>query len=78
MDGAEEVHVMTTCSGCEHLMLGKWAPWCHKANKPLLAVPSCPFGRRPVYFEPMDVNALVEATKHATSKGMAAPEGMWD
>lgn len=54
---------MTACSGCEHLMLGKWAPWCHKAGTPLLAVVSCPCGRSPVYFEPLDVRELVQSAK---------------
>lgn len=48
------------CSGCEWLMIGRWAPWCMKAGRPLLMVVSCPSPRVPVYYEPMDVRDLVE------------------
>ena len=50
---------MTPCSGCQYLMVGRWAPWCHKAGAPLLAVKKCPCPRIRRYFEPLDVRELV-------------------
>ena len=52
-----------TCSGCQYLMVGRWAPWCHKAQAPLLAVKRCPCPRERSYFEPLDLKALVERSR---------------
>ena len=54
---------MTPCSGCQYLMRGTWAPWCHKAGVPLLAVKECPCPPRPVHCEPLDVLELVERSR---------------
>lgn len=47
------------CSGCQYLMVGRWAPWCHKAGAPLLAVKICPHPHVRRYYEPLDVRELV-------------------
>ncbi len=54
-----------TCSGCQYLIVGRWAPWCHKAQAPLLAVKRCPCPRERSYFEPLDLKALVERSREA-------------
>ncbi len=54
-----------TCSGCQYLMVGRWAPWCHKADAPLLAVRKCPCPRERRFFEPLDVKELVNKSKEA-------------
>ena len=54
-----------TCSGCQFLMVGRWASWCHKANAPLLAVKKCPCPHERRYFEPLDVKELVNKSKEA-------------
>lgn len=54
-----------SCSGCQYLMRGRWAPWCHRADAPLLAVKECPCPHERVFYEPMDVRTLVERSKEA-------------
>lgn len=54
-----------SCFGCQYLMRGRWAPWCHRADAPLLAVKECPCPHERVFYEPMDVRALVERSKEA-------------
>lgn len=54
-----------TCAGCQYLMVGRWAPWCHKAQAPLLTVRECPCPRERSFFEPLDVTALVKRSREA-------------
>lgn len=54
-----------SCAGCQYLMLGRWAPWCHKAKAPLLTVKECPCPREPVYFEPLDLREIVRRSREA-------------
>lgn len=51
------------CPGCEWLMLGRWAPWCAKAERPLLFVDTCPCPRERLYYDPMDVDVLVQNSR---------------
>ncbi len=56
----------TSCLGCQHLMVGRWAPWCHKAGAPLLAVKRCPCPHERLYFEPLNVLDLIEKSKEVS------------
>ena len=55
----------TSCQGCQHLMMSRWAPWCHKAEAPLLAVKKCPCPHERLYFEPLDVLEVVKRSREA-------------
>lgn len=44
-------------------MLGRWAPWCGKARKPLLFVDGCPCPRERVFYEPLVVTDMVERAR---------------
>lgn len=57
--------MMTSCQGCQHLMVGRWASWCHKADAPLLAVSECPCPHEKRYFEPLDVLEIVKKSREA-------------
>ncbi len=46
-------------------MMSRWAPWCHKANAPLLAVKKCPCPHERLYFEPLDVLEVVKRSREA-------------
>lgn len=55
----------SSCYGCQYLMQSRWAPWCHKAHAPLLAVKECPCPRVRSFYDPADVMDLVQRCKEA-------------